>query len=113
MRGGRQREAGDPHRRLVLALLEMAGPDAQVPESRSTPWASATFDGARHHVILRLAGNDAHAAAAKLADMLPEAEFAISGHIVADVAVDGQDHSVDAGHPCSMLHLSILTIRDW
>ena len=51
----------------------------------STPWASATFTGARH--TLSLAGTDGTDARAWLAG-LAELELSVRGHLVADIAVD-------------------------
>lgn len=56
---------------------------------RSVDWQSLTFVGERHHVSLRIAGPDSAAVAARLIDGLEDAEFAISGHIVADITVIG------------------------
>jgi hypothetical protein len=52
---------------------------------RQTAWASATFAGARHEldfVAERSAALDTWLSA------LPEAEFALRGHLVADINVD-------------------------
>lgn len=73
--------------RLARALLDAAaaaGCSALLLASRSHPWASATFTGARHR--LRLAVPDTDAARA-WADALPEAEFRLPRQLVADVAV--------------------------
>jgi hypothetical protein len=67
----------DPHRALRRALARRH-PDLHVLASRSEPWASATFIGARHELDC--------AAGADLTG-LESADFALPGHIVADVAV--------------------------
>ncbi|MFT3967348.1 MAG: hypothetical protein QM690_15840 [Sphingobium sp.] len=100
----------DCHGRLIAALLERAGPDAEMAEDGLTPWASATFIGARHRLVLVLRGDDAASRAGALASLLPEAEFAIAGHLVADLAVD----CCESDHPGEgRLRLSILTIEAW
>lgn len=114
----------DPHTRLITQLLEYAGPDSSIIATSSRPWASATFVGARHVVLLRLGGAGHVARADRITDMLPDAEFAISGHVVADVCVD--ERLVCAVTPAdealmeapgdtmeTVLRLSILTVEDW
>ncbi|WP_336958671.1 hypothetical protein [Sphingobium aquiterrae] len=104
----------NPHSRLLHALLAMAGADASIAQARSEPWASITFQGARHLLSLRLCGTDAHRRAADMAEALPEAEFRIPGHIVADIAVDERSLGYEEdGTPWAMLELSALTIEDW
>jgi hypothetical protein len=72
------------HRALTNALLKIATP-AEIPESRERPWASVTFTGARHWVALSVGP----ARAAEIAAMLPDHEFDLPGHLVADIAVTG------------------------
>jgi hypothetical protein len=114
----------DPHVRVIAQLMEMAGPNASVIGSSSRPWASATFLGAQHRVILRFGGDHAHSAATDFAERIGEAEFHIAGHIVADACVDGMDHEAaqpDAGSappPAEqgdrlLLRISVLTIEEW
>src|SRR3546814_8029772 len=43
----RRTSKSDPHRRLLRALLEMAGPETEPIGSSSRSWASVTFTGAR------------------------------------------------------------------
>ena len=69
-------------RRLRIAA-EAAGVAIDVRDSVATPWASATFNGARHRLIIASddAGFDAWLAG------LPEADLPLRGHLVADLAV--------------------------
>lgn len=104
----------DPHTRLIAQLLDLAGPDSSVLATSSRPWASATFVGRRHAVRLRLTGADQDEAADHLAAALPEAEFFLSGHLVADAALDERTSRADEGSGRQTeLLLSILTIEDW
>ncbi|MGE4410287.1 MAG: hypothetical protein EP321_05570 [Sphingomonadales bacterium] len=79
-------------------------------------------------LLLRLSGPDHMERGDRLAAQLPDAEFDISGHIVADVCLDERlvQGSVQADNPClhpsgnlpgdgmeTLLRLSILTIEDW
>lgn len=100
----------DCHGRLVCALLEMAGPGSDMLEARLVPWCSATFIGARHDVMLRLHGRDAATRADALAAELPEADFRIPGHVIADLAVDTLTL---VGADEARLSLSILSIEAW
>jgi len=73
--------------------------------------------------MLRFTGPDHCHKAEAFASILPEAEFAISGHIVADACVDawqtaGPRKSLagcggDSRDGETLLHLSILTVEDW
>ena len=102
----------DPHVRMMARLA-----------SSSRPWASATFIGAQHRVILRFEGEEAQPSATRFAESLPEAEFSISGHIVADACVDEWGiEATDEGESlapsgqtsaCPTLRVSILTVEDW
>src|SRR3546814_7885398 len=90
----RRTSKSDPHRRLLRALLEMAGPETEPIGSSSRSWASVTFTGAQHEFELFLMGKDAHDRANKLAECLPEAEFVVAGHIVVDATVDrSEEHT--------------------
>lgn len=107
--GGRRR---DPHGRLVRALMVLAGETATLLSASSTPWASATFQGGRHIIVIGFTDTVALDA---LAARVGEAEFHIPGHIVADVSIDRHE-SLAATHsdgPQATLHLSALVIEDW
>ena len=69
---------------LLRALRPITG-ECTAIAARSTPWSSATFEGARHRLALRLDGADADARGARLVAMLPEAEIALRGAFVADL----------------------------
>ncbi|UUL81457.1 hypothetical protein [Sphingomonas qomolangmaensis] len=66
-------------RALAAPLAAFGG---TIVESDCVRWASATFVGARHRLVL--AGDDGVAARDWLA-ALPEADWALRGHLVADV----------------------------
>jgi hypothetical protein len=100
----------DCHGRLLVALMGLAGSCCEVEDASQRPWCSATFVGTQHRVVLRLTGDGAAERARVLAASLPEAELALSGHIVVDLAVDGISE-LDSGAVCLML--AVLTIEDW
>jgi len=108
---------------LITQLLDRAGSDSSVIATSSRAWASATFLGARHVILLKLGGTGHAARADVLMETLPGMEFAIAGHIVADLCVDERmvrAASSVSGNPSAgndpmetVLKLSILTIEDW
>ena len=71
--------------RALIAGAQAAGCPVTVAHADLTRWASATFTGARH--MLTLAATASPALERWIAD-LPEAEFALRGHLVADLSVE-------------------------
>lgn len=77
---------------LLRALLSRAGKHSDrilLSECRSVDWQSLTFVGERHNLLLRFTGADAQALVEDFCSGLGDAEFAIPGQIVADIAVQG------------------------
>ena len=70
--------------RALLAAASAAGCTVTIAESDWMRWSSATFTGARHMVTLAA---ETSAAFDTWFAALPEAEFALRGHLVADVAI--------------------------
>ena len=79
--------------RALLASAEQAGCPIAIPAADWTRWASVTFNGARH--LLTLAAHASPALDAWLI-ALPEAEFALRGHLVADLTVESVHREGDA-----------------
>lgn len=73
----------DPAAGAVIRAVRALAGGGVVVEAESVPWESLTFRGARHRVALRCADERT---AARLAALLPEHEFMLDGHVVADVA---------------------------
>lgn len=73
--------------RLLSALLRLGGGHAELVSHAERAWASATFSGARHTVRLAFAGTEAVAAGDALIDALPDHEFCLPHHLVADATV--------------------------
>jgi hypothetical protein len=84
-----RRSLGD---RVRTALGKLAAGRATVLSHKEKAWASITFSGSRHEVVLQFAGIDAVVAGEDLIERLPDHEFAIPGHLVADAAVSAVDH---------------------
>lgn len=85
------------------------GGEGRIEELVSTPWCSATFAGARHRLAIRFDESDADSAADSFLDGLEEREFALRGHLVADIVVVGKER-----RPGSvLLRLEGLTVEDF
>lgn len=80
--------------RLLRAIREIAGPLAEFVSHGETPWASITFSGARHRLVLRFAGSDAVSDGENFVAILPEHEFKLRRELVADAAVTRVDHEL-------------------
>jgi hypothetical protein len=77
---------------LRRELCDLAGGRAQVLAHSETAWASVTFSGARHRVELAFEGTEAIEAGECFIALLPEHEFTIPRHLVADATVVEVDH---------------------
>lgn len=85
--------------------LEQTGPGVIVVTRDATPWASVTFAGARHRLTLdapATPGLDRWLAG------LPETEFALRGHLVADLAVTG----IELSNGRAVVTIEVLTVED-
>lgn len=93
--------------RAVRATLESAGRFV-LEEVRSRNWASVTFSGARHELAFRLEGEGAEVAAGRFAAGLEAAEFALDGHVLADIALVGDERQPGVAR----MKLEALTVED-
>lgn len=85
---------------LLRALLSRAGVERDrilLTEFQSVDWNSLTFSGERHRIDLRIPQPGAAAIAERLIGELEEADFAIPGQIVADIALVGPPLHGDDG----------------
>src|SRR5215210_3826549 len=85
---------------LLRALLARAGVSRNrilLIELQSVDWQSLTLAGERHRIQLRIAPPDSAAIADRLTIGLEDAEFAIAGQIVADIALVGAPQLEDDG----------------
>lgn len=73
-------------------------------------WASITFEGARHTLDIAFAGGEAVAAGEAFIAALPDHEFAINGHFVADATVTAADHRLDPPH--LQVSCEVLLLKD-
>ena len=81
--------------RALAAAFAEHGATPVIEGIDSIPWASATFSGARHRVALRLTGPRAERAADSVLPDLAEREFTLPGHILIDIACEGDERTKD------------------
>ena len=89
-----RRASRTPWMPLLSALLELADGKAELVRHSERSWASVTFSGTRHTVVLTFAGTVPVAAGEQFIDALPDHEFTIPRQLVADAAVMRVDHTM-------------------
>jgi hypothetical protein len=77
-------------------------------EVRSRRWASVTFRGARHELAFRLEGEGAEEAAARFLAGLRARDFALPGHLLADLSLVAEDRRPG----CARIRLEALTVEE-
>jgi hypothetical protein len=77
--------------RLREALLDLAQDHATIVAHSEKSWASVTFAGARHRLVLLFEGGRAIDAGELFIALLPEHEFDLPGQLVADATVTEVD----------------------
>ncbi|KUO53105.1 MAG: hypothetical protein APF78_04785 [Sphingomonadales bacterium BRH_c3] len=103
-----RRTTGD---RLHEAVLMLAEAQASLLSHTETPWASITFSGSRHEIMLIFEGPEAVAAGERFIAALPDHEFAIPGQLVADATVSHVDHQLMPG-PRMMVTAVLLLLEE-
>ena len=108
--------------RLVKSLAELVSrPGAQqlfpllaLEAATSVPWSSATFDGERHRLDVRLHGDAAGVGDAldRLVDGLAEHEFDLCGQIVAQARILRLSVDPDPLVVAVALTIEVLTVVD-
>lgn len=96
---------------LLSALLQLAEGKGELVRHGERPWASATFSGSRHTVLLCFAGIEAAKAAERFIAALPDHEFAIPRHLVADAAISEVRHAA-LPHPLVDVEVEILVLDE-
>ncbi|HEY6814021.1 MAG TPA: hypothetical protein VI168_00645 [Croceibacterium sp.] len=99
-----------PADRLRESLLELAQHKATILTHSEKSWASLTFSGARHRLALLFDGAEAIEAAERFIAFLPEHEFDILGHLVADATVTEVDHRLDP--PAMTVRCELLLLEE-
>lgn len=81
-----------PWLRLLSEVLQMAGPNAAFLRHAERTWASATFTGARHTIALAFEGDEGVLPGETFIAALPDHEFTVPRHVVADATIVAVDH---------------------
>lgn len=103
----------DPQARLIRQLLALTGEGSRLVEVETVPWASVTFVGARHHIAIEMDEWDVGLESEYFAELLPDIEFRIAGHLVADAVVDSREGKLMGDRRKTLLRITVLTIEDW
>jgi hypothetical protein len=82
--------------RVRTALMKLTGGSGTVLSHSEKAWASITFAGTRHEVVLEFCGAEAVAAGEELIERLPDHEFSLPGQLVADATIAKVDHRFGA-----------------
>lgn len=105
------RPARGPWLQIVTQILQLAGPRADFLRHGERPWSSATFSGARHTIALAFVGESAVQDGELFLEALPEHEFTIPRHLVADATLRGIEHT-NGPDPRMTLEIEILLLDD-
>lgn len=92
-------------RRVARRCLPFA--TAALSNGSSRPWRSLLFDGARHHITFSISGARLDEAIEAVRDEVDTADFAIAGHLVAELRVAGVIRTGDE----ALITLDALTIE--
>jgi hypothetical protein len=75
-------------------LQQLAGGHAKLLAHQEKAWASITFAGTRHDIMLEFDNDDAIEAGEQLIAALPDHEFTIPGQLVAEASLASVDHTM-------------------
>ncbi len=103
-----RRTVGD---RLLEALMTLAEAQASLLSHNQKPWASVTFTGSRHEVMLDFEGSEAVAAGERFVATLPDHEFTIPGQLVADATVSEVTNN-QLPYPRMVVTCALLLLED-
>ncbi len=78
--------------RVSAALFTLTKGKAAILSHTETPWASITFSGTRHEIVLDFKGSEAVETGEDFIANLPEHEFTIPAQLVAEATVTEVDH---------------------
>jgi hypothetical protein len=82
--------------RVRAGLMAITGGAGTVLGHEEKAWASITFAGTRHEVVLEFCGIEAVLAGEELIERLPDYEFTIPRQLVADATITKVDHRFGA-----------------
>ncbi len=82
--------------RIRAALMQLTSGHSTMLSHTEKAWASITFAGTRHEVVLEFCGVEAVAAGEELIERLPDHEFTLPGQLVADATITKVVHRFGA-----------------
>lgn len=94
--------------RLARAIEQGLGVPLAIDQADSADWASATFTGATHRLVVAITGEPAEHEAERIAATIAEAHYDLRGHLVADIALTARNRHGDS----ILLTIEALTIVD-
>lgn len=105
------RPARRPWLQLLAAITDLAGPHGELVRHSERSWASITFSGTRHLMVLAFTGREAVAAGEQFIAALPEHEFTIPRQLVADATVIAADQTT-LPEPRLVVEIELLLLED-
>lgn len=96
---------------LRKAISSLSEGQAEWLRHEEKGWASITFTGARHTIVLGFNGADALDAAESFITQLPEHEFTIPGQLVADATISAVNHTM-LPEPHMIVTAELLLLED-
>ena len=91
--------------------MALAGGKAQLLTHEEKAWASITFAGTRHQIMLDFSGTDEVEAGEVFIAALPDHEFAIRGQLVAEASIDAVNHAA-LPEPRMVVTITLLLLED-
>ena len=79
---------------VLAAVLKLTQGQAELIRHGERAWASVTFSGTRHEIVLAFSGAEAVTQGELFIDALPDHEFTIARQLVADAAAVVVHHSL-------------------
>ena len=107
----RVRRRRTPGEKLRDALCALAGNLARIDSHTEKNWASVTFAGTRHRIVMGFDGAEAVSAGEDFIDALPDHEFTIPRQLVADASVVEVDHAI-APAPRMVVTCEVLLLEE-
>ena len=92
-RHGKKKSVNDIGPILVEQIQNLLGPGHQVVLKRERPWASITFSGTRHTIVIDASVGPDHGVAVSIGDRLARHEFDLPGQFVADLLIEDADQT--------------------
>lgn len=81
----------DAHSALRAEIVGLFSPAvAEIRSSSQRCWSSVTFNGSRHRYALCISGEAANDLVDRISAAMTSREFALDGHVVADIAIAGR-----------------------